>query len=90
MTTTSTLSGGTAGRVAGDPPRAGAWRRHRWSLLLLVALLAAIAVVVLTQGPVERSADLDPDNPGPDGAQAVARVLADEGVNIEIARSADD
>uniref|UniRef100_UPI002B27BA86 DUF4350 domain-containing protein n=1 Tax=Nocardioides sp. TaxID=35761 RepID=UPI002B27BA86 len=49
-----------------------------------------IAVVVLTQGPVERSADLDPDNPGPDGAQAVARVLADEGVNIELARSADD
>ena len=70
--------------------RAGGWRRHRSSLLLVVALLAAVAVVVLTQGPVERSAALDPDNPGPDGAQALARVLADQGVGVQVVRSADE
>ncbi len=65
-------------------------RRHGSTLAILGALLAALALVVLTQGPVTRGADLDPDNPGPDGAQAVARVLADQGVDVEVARGADD
>ena len=36
------------------------------------------------------SAPLDPQNPDPDGAQAVAQVLEDEGVEVSIVRSADE
>ncbi len=86
--TTDLTSGSTTSSSPSTGP--GVWRRHRSSLALVVALLAAVGVVVLTQGPVERSADLDPDNPGPDGAQAVARVLADEGVSVEVVRDADE
>ena len=32
---------------------------------------------------------MDPDNPGPDGARALARVLEDEGVDVQVARGAD-
>jgi len=78
--------------TAATPPQAGpvttGWRRHRSTLLIVGALLAALALVVLTQGPVTRAADLDPDNPGPGGAQAVARVLDDQGVVVEVVRSA--
>ena len=35
-----------------------------------------------------RGGDLDPDNPGADGAQAVARVLADHGVEVTVVRRA--
>ncbi len=33
---------------------------------------------------------MDPDNPGPDGARALARVLGDEGVDVQVARDADE
>ncbi len=66
------------------------WRRHRSTLAIGGALLGALALVVLTQGPVARGADLDPDNPGPDGAQAVARVLDGDGVDVRVVRTADD
>lgn len=72
------------------PGRSTPWRRHRSTLAIAGALLAALALVILTQGPVTRGAGLDPDNPGPDGAQAVARVLADQGVEVRVARTADD
>ncbi len=36
------------------------------------------------------SEPLDPDNPGPDGAQAIARVLETRGVTVDIARSQSD
>ena len=36
-----------------------------------------------------RRATLDPDNPDPDGAQALARVLDDQGVDVTVVRSAD-
>ncbi|WP_300403615.1 DUF4350 domain-containing protein [Nocardioides sp.] len=85
MTTLPTPATATA------PPETGpvtGWRRHRSTLLIVGALFAALALVVLTQGPVTRAADLDPDNPGPDGAQAVAGVLDDQGVDVEVVRSA--
>jgi hypothetical protein len=78
--------------TAVEAPTAAAtgWRRHRSTLLIVGALVAALALVIVTQGTVTRGAELDPDNPGPDGAQALARVLADQGVDVEVVRTADD
>jgi hypothetical protein len=65
-------------------------RDHRTTLLLLAGLVLAVAVVVLVgDAGSRRSGHLDPDNPDPDGARAVARVLADQGVDVTIARGAD-
>ncbi|MGZ6804064.1 MAG: DUF4350 domain-containing protein [Nocardioidaceae bacterium] len=68
----------------------GRWQRHRASLLVgLGLLLAVVVVLVLGGGAVSTSTPLDPDNPEPGGAQAVARVLADHGVEVTVARGAD-
>ena len=65
------------------------WRRHRTTLLIVGALvLAVVAVIWSTDGGQENDARFDPNNPGPDGAQAVARVLEDEGVDVHVTRSA--
>jgi len=64
-------------------------RRHRSAILIgAAAVVAVLVTAVLTRGDTSRSAPLDPDNPGGDGAQAVARVLADQGVEVTVARSA--
>lgn len=68
---------------------AGIWRRHRTTLLIVGALVLAVVVVIWsTDGGQENDARFDPDNPGPDGAQAVARVLEGEGVDVAVVRSA--
>ena len=64
--------------------------RHR-ALVLIVA--AGVVAVVLSAwlGRNDRTypAELDPRNPDGNGAQALARVLDDQGVDVEIVRSAD-
>ena len=65
------------------------WRRHRTSLLLLAALALAVAVVIWAGEGGDEEGRFDPDNPGPAGAQAVRRVLEDEGVDVHVARDAD-
>lgn len=67
-----------------------AWRRHRSALLLVGFVVVALAVAVLLQGRARTVERLDPDNPGAQGAQAVARVLDDEGVDVTVARGADE
>lgn len=63
--------------------------RHRSTLVLTASTLAALAVVLLLGvGEVRTTGRLDPGNPGPTGARAVARVLAAEGVQVEVVRSA--
>ena len=54
--------------------------------LLLAAGLFAAAVVVVVQRSAHRGAGLDPENPGREGAQALARVLDDHGVSVRVAR----
>ncbi len=71
-------------------PRPGLFRKHRSSLLIGLALVAAVAVAIVLGTGTETSTPMDPDNPGPDGAQALARVLADEGVDLQVARGADE
>lgn len=76
--------------AAAPAPTAGTWQRHRSTLLITGALVVAAVVFALVQGHARTADPLDPDNPGPTGAQAVARVLADEGVDVTVARGAAD
>jgi hypothetical protein len=68
---------------------AGRWRRHRTTLVIACAAVAAVVVLLLVGDRPATSTPLDPDNPGGDGARAVARVLEDQGVDVRIARGAD-
>ena len=63
--------------------RSGRSRGVRW-LVLLVLLAAAVAFTVANQRPGSRAA-YHPANPGPLGAQALARVLADHGIEVIVA-----
>jgi hypothetical protein len=84
----SAAAGSTDSRAA----RAGAGfaARHRASLIVMLGVVAALAVVVLLGGGARTGTDLDPDNPGPNGAQALARVLESRGVDVTVARGADE
>lgn len=65
-------------------------RLNRSTLLIALGLGAAVLTVVLVgSGSAGRSADLDPENADPNGARALAQVLEDEGVEVDIVRSAD-
>jgi hypothetical protein len=70
--------------------RAGTWAgRHRTTLLLVVAaVVAVLGTTWLARGQQTYSAALDPGNPDGGGAQAVARVLAHQGVEVDVVRSA--
>jgi Domain of unknown function (DUF4350) len=99
MTTAPTLTQGDAsGAVSGltsGPGRPGgpAVRRRRlpvWvSALLWVLLVLAVATVlaVVEAGQQRRTGALDPENAQPDGARAVARVLGQHGVTVDVVRS---
>ena len=65
-------------------------RRHRSSLLIGLALVAAVAIAIVLGTGTQTSTPMDPDNPGPYGARALARVLGDEGVDVQVARGADE
>ena len=77
------------------PPRSrrqrgtGPWRRHRATLVIVGAAVAAVVVALLVGGRPATSEALDPDNPGADGARAVARVLDDQGVDVQVVRGAE-
>lgn len=87
---TSTVSPPVPGPTAQDPASRGSlWRRHRGTVALVMAVLAAFGVAVALTG-TRTGERLDPDNPGGTGGRAAARVLADQGVDVEVARSAAD
>ncbi len=64
-------------------------RSRSWAVALGAAVVATVALVVLTTDDAATSAPLDPANPGPGGSRAVLRVLADNGVETSVARGAD-
>jgi hypothetical protein len=64
--------------------------RHRLALAVVAAAVFAIGLSAwLGRGSRAYAANLDPDNPDGKGAQAVARVLEDQGVDVDVVRSAD-
>ncbi len=89
MTKTATQTA-TPASAPGTDSHPGWLVRHRTSLVIALGAVAALAVVVVLGGTDTRTATpLDPDNPGPDGARALARVLDDQGVDVTVVRSAD-
>jgi Domain of unknown function (DUF4350) len=75
---------------SGDPGTAGTRRRlPRWVSALLWALLVLVVGTVLAvmSGGQPNDRALDPENPQPDGARAVARVLDQRGVRVVVVRS---
>ena len=64
--------------------------RHRRSVLIGAAVVLLLVVLaVLNRDSAEYDGRLDPRNPDAAGAQAVARVLADRGVEVSVARGQD-
>jgi hypothetical protein len=64
-------------------------RRSLIPITVGLAVVVSVLLTVLLRGEASTTADLDPDNPHRNGARAVARVLEAEGVDVEVARSAD-
>ncbi|WP_438855309.1 DUF4350 domain-containing protein [Agromyces sp. M3QZ16-3] len=65
-------------------------RRGRTWIVAAVVLLAGALVLVVLQGAIRAPGPpLAADDPAPDGAQALVRVLADRGVEIRPVRSLD-
>jgi hypothetical protein len=59
---------------------------RRLVLVGLAMLLVLVALSVLTQENARLDGALDPRNPGRDGAEALARVLDDHGVDVHVVR----
>lgn len=86
----ATLTGPSAAASSGSPSAAsgGWWERHRGALLIGAAVVVSLLVAVLLGGDGRSGERLDPDNPGSAGGQAVARVLEDQGIRVEVVRDA--
>ena len=65
-------------------------RRHRSTLVIGLALVFAVGLAIVLGVGTDTATPMDPDNPGPDGTRALARVLGDEGVDVEVARNASE
>lgn len=73
------------------PEHTGRRRVSGSTLLIVGGLVAAVLTVIVLAGQgAGRYADLDPDNADPNGARAVAQVLDDQGVDVDVVRSAVD
>lgn len=65
-------------------------RRHRAVVaIVVVVLLGAVTATVVASPDPEQPGFLDPSNTFPDGGRAVARVLAEQGVQVDVVRDAD-
>lgn len=74
-----------AGARTGAP---GVARRNRTPLLVALGVLVVLVVVAwLQRDSAAFSGPLDPRNPKPEGAQGVARVLDERGVDVTVVRS---
>lgn len=78
-----------AGHGPGAPQgwRAALRRRRGLAVVVALVLLGTALLTVMTGTTGQVTTPSDPENPGPQGAQAVARVLSDHGVHVEVVRS---
>nr|WP_274637851.1 DUF4350 domain-containing protein [Microbacterium bovistercoris] len=75
------------GRRTADPRRR---RATAWVVIAVVLVAAGIAAAVLSSvGQWTKRDMLDPESAGPDGAQALAHILRDHGVQVQVARDRD-
>lgn len=66
----------------------GPWRRRlAWAVVVVVVV---VVTWLITAQQASNSQALDPANPGPKGAQAVAEVLRHQGVDVTVVRSQRD
>lgn len=89
--TTSTVTTTAEPVVQGDGTTAGGrarrrWRTARWPLAVL-ALLVITGLGAAALRPQTSTTPYSPDSTGPDGARAVAQVLAAQGVEVELVRT---
>ena len=85
---TAVRTGGPGAADGGGTGRKPPWRRT--PVLIAVGMVLALLVVsVLARDDARFDGPLDPRNPGRDGAQAVAEVLARHGVEVDLARGQD-
>lgn len=60
-----------------------------WAALVVLVVVATTVLVVAALQPQASTDDLAADNPGPNGAEAVAQVLQQHGVHVVLTRSLD-
>lgn len=80
-------AGGAAGSAPGPPDRRSRRRRLLVTTGVVLVLLLVVAVLLALGRRGGNDHRLDPRNAGSDGTQAVARVLEQRGVAVDIARS---
>lgn len=88
--TATTAAGPSDGDVLTPRLRTRARRSLFWVVLTVFGLLVVGIVFSLAGAGDQGAPPLDPTSANPDGGRAVARVLADEGVSVVPAESADD
>lgn len=92
---TAAVAPAASGSTASTAP---AWslsarRRRRWGLGALLTLGAVVAIAVLSlsmRGSIGAGGIADPDTPGRGGARAIAQVLRQQGVQVDVVRSIDE
>lgn len=69
-----------------EPPRRGARIRGWLALAAAVILVALVGALLASSTAWNERERLDPESAGPDGARAIARVLAAQGIDVRVAR----
>ncbi|WP_353827350.1 DUF4350 domain-containing protein [Agromyces sp. SYSU T0242] len=89
MSRPDAVEGVDAAEVLTPDLRTAFRRRRTWFLLAIVLVAGALALLALQGALRAPGGSLAADGAGPGGAQALARVLADRGVEVEPVRSLD-
>ncbi len=83
MTVTSAPVVAPASTSSTDPGVGQVWRAVKGPLVVLVVvLLAGLVVALATGGPA--GGQLDPRSPAPSGSRALAQILGDQGVQVDL------
>ena len=85
---------GSGRTVVGDGTTVASRTRSRWQrwrfAVALAGLVAVVAIAAALPQPAASNVSLAPDNPGRDGAQALAQILGQQGVEVRYTRSFAD